>query len=352
MTRSIDDQVDGLDQVDVEAGLLGAHLVAVLAVAGDRHQPDPRQPGLGRIRRPARSRPSAAGRCRAARCRARTSPASPAPAARRTRPRPHAPGRPAPPRARSPRPRCRRRPACAAPPRAPPSSTCDRDRDCVRHAVAAGGQVTTNSLPLPEPLLNASTRPSCSATSDLTMLRPSPSPPSERSSPCRPCTNRSNTTGSISLRMPMPVSLTATRIIIAHAFGADGDRPARRRVLGGVRQQVPEHLRESRLVAVDDQPVSTSTVRWCMRCSSSGLASSIARAMMSPRSTADRSSGRPPPPPPPPPPSQAPRRAVSCPPRPSRCLRAVREQELHNARPAELHGAVQRCLAVAVRQRR
>ena len=58
-------------------------------------------------------------------------------------------------------------------------------------------------------------------------------------------------------------------------------------VLGGVGQQVRDHLREARRVAVDDQAArGTSTSRSCRRSSSSGLAISIALATTS--ATLDR----------------------------------------------------------------
>ena len=251
-------QIDRLDQVVVEAGLLRAQLVARLAVAGDRHQPDPRQPRLV---------PDAAGQLVAVHQRQpdveqRDVGGERLQLCQRLRPVVGDLDRVAeidraPPRATPPRPRCRRRPARAGPraPAACPGSTDDRRGRIAPSPVTSSSpaSVTTNSLPLPGPLLCASTVPSCSVTSDLTMLSPRPRPPSDRSRPWRPCTNRSNTTGSISRRMPMPVSLTATRSISALALGGDGDRAAGRRVLGGVGQQVREHLREPRLVAVEDQ---------------------------------------------------------------------------------------------------
>ena len=140
----------------------------------------------------------------------------PAPPARRGRPRPRGRDRRAPPRATPPRPRCRRRPARAGP-RAPPVPWLDDD---------GRGRVAPSPVTSSSPAAARRTRCPCpdrrcaprrcrgaASPATSTMLSPRPRPPSDRSRPWRPCTNRSNTTGSISRRMPMPVSLTATRSI-------------------------------------------------------------------------------------------------------------------------------------------
>src|SRR3989442_293765 len=75
-------------------------------------------------------------------------------------------------------------------------------------ASARAGSRTVNSLPRPAPALRHDTEPPCSSTSRLTSVRPSPSPPCERSRACGSCTKRSNTPGSSSSRMPWPVSCT------------------------------------------------------------------------------------------------------------------------------------------------
>jgi hypothetical protein len=72
----------------------------------------------------------------------------------------------------------------------------------------AAGRRTMNSLPVPSPSLRAATVPPWSSTRRLTSVRPTPSPPWAMSSVRSDCTNRPNTCGSISGRIPRPLSFT------------------------------------------------------------------------------------------------------------------------------------------------
>src|SRR5215467_4437202 len=69
-----------------------------------------------------------------------------------------------------------------------------------------------NSLPMPGPSLRASTLPPCISTNRLTMDSPMPSPLCVFSSDRPTWVNISNTLGSMSGGMPMPVSLTLARL--------------------------------------------------------------------------------------------------------------------------------------------
>ena len=77
----------------------------------------------------------------------------------------------------------------------------------------ATGSLTLKVDPLPSPGLLASTWPPCMSTSSRTIARPSPSPPCARVTELSAWRKRSKITGSISRRIPMPVSrmLTVTR---------------------------------------------------------------------------------------------------------------------------------------------
>ena len=175
-------EVDGLDEVGVEAGLLGAAAVLVLAVAGHGHEHDPSEVlvlrGSGG---PPRSRPCRAGRCRAGRRRVDgVGPARGRPGRRRPSRRP-GPGpeedaqargvaavvvddQDAPARELAPG---RRRPAARRPGGRPAASR-------------ETGRRTVNSLPWPGPSLWAVTRPSCISTSERTRVSPIPRPPRDR----------------------------------------------------------------------------------------------------------------------------------------------------------------------------
>ncbi len=110
-----------------------------------------------------------------------------------------------------------------------------------------------NSLPLPGPSLRADTVPPWRSTRLRTIVRPMPRPPCERSSACRSWTNRSKMRGSTSGEMPMPVSRTEQHDLVVHSLRAHRDHAIGRRVLGGVGQQVGDHLAQARRVAVDAQ---------------------------------------------------------------------------------------------------
>ena len=117
-------------------------------------------------------------------------------------------------------------------------------------AAPASGRRTVNSLPRPGPSLWASTVPPCSSTRLLTSVRPRPRPPSaavERAVGLGEQARRR--AASISGAMPMPLSRDADDDLAALAAGREPDRgrPAVG-VLGGVVQQVGDHLRQPRRV--------------------------------------------------------------------------------------------------------
>ena len=70
------------------------------------------------------------------------------------------------------------------------------------------GSRTMNSLPLPGPSLIAVTLPPCISASERAMVRPMPSPPSERARERSPWAKSSNIFGILSGAIPMPVSRT------------------------------------------------------------------------------------------------------------------------------------------------
>ncbi len=73
------------------------------------------------------------------------------------------------------------------------------------------GSTMLNFAPFPGPSLVTSTRPWCSSTSRWTTVSPTPRPPRLRSSERSPCEKSSNTLGSSSRSMPMPLSRTSSR---------------------------------------------------------------------------------------------------------------------------------------------
>jgi len=77
------------------------------------------------------------------------------------------------------------------------------------------GRCTTNSEPIPGPLLEAATNPPCNWTSDFTRARPSPSPPDPPLPGSGPCRNRSNTRGKRPGAIPRPLSRTRKAIFPA-----------------------------------------------------------------------------------------------------------------------------------------
>ena len=133
-------------------------------------------------------------------------------------------------------PACRFRPASRLPaPRVPHDEV-----SAARSATA--GRRTTNSLPFPGPSLRADTEPPCSSTRLRTIVRPRPSPPCDRSSACRSCTNRSKMCGSISGGDADAGVLHRHLHVAVHLLRPHRDIAARRRVLRGVRQQVRDDL--------------------------------------------------------------------------------------------------------------
>ena len=84
------------------------------------------------------------------------------------------------------------------------------------------------------PWLCASILPPCISTSRRASASPIPSPLCDRSPACAPCANRSNTRGSISSEMPMPLSVT---VIVTSPLGraaSAGLSAAERRIVPGV----------------------------------------------------------------------------------------------------------------------
>ena len=107
-----------------------------------------------------------------------------------------------------------------------------------------------NSLPWPGPSLWASMVPPCSSTSRWTRVRPMPSPPCDRSSDRSTCVNRSKMRGSMlggdaDAGVPHPHDGLA-----AFPLGGEPDVAAPLGVLGGVVEQVREHLRQPGRVGV------------------------------------------------------------------------------------------------------
>jgi hypothetical protein len=146
-----------------------------------------------------------------------------------------------------------------------------------RGAPGESGTRTVNSLPCPCPALAASTVPPCSSTRRRASVSPTPRPACERSSVRSTCTNISKIRGIASAGSPMPLSLHAHHDLVVHLPGSEHDAPARLGVLGGVVEQVREHLREARRIAVDRQRVvwAGRTSSACLRESMNGRAVSI-----------------------------------------------------------------------------
>ena len=248
----------------VETRRLRLAPVFVLSPSGDRHEQHAGPHAAARIGARRRSRSSPACRCRAARPAVGTRPRSPGlrdpsrPCARRVPPS----GAASPSRRRCRG--CRRRPAraaaCRRATRAPARPVGGRSR-----AAGASGRVTTNSLPLPRPRLRASIAPPCSATRPRVSDRPMPRPPSERSSADVACENISNSCGSSSGAIPMPLSCTLITASVARHSCLHADQAARIGVLRRVGQQIREDLREAHRIGIDgdrrrreidDEPVS------------------------------------------------------------------------------------------------
>ena len=249
----------GLTRCASKPACFAALAVVLLAVAGQRDQPArPAGRAARAAARPARSRPSPAGRCRARRRRAAKPSASASAAGRIVR---HA--HLVPERAQRSPPAARRRPRCRRRRRTRRASPRGRRRlpSAPRAAVRAArrssrGSRMTNSLPLPEPVAGrASTVPPCSV--DQAAARASGrgrGRPAARSASCAlPARTRSKMRGSIVRRDADAVVAyadhDARRRRCARASSAM--RPPGVGVLGGVGQQVGDHLRQAHRVAVD-----------------------------------------------------------------------------------------------------
>ena len=112
-------------------------------------------------------------------------------------------------------------------------------------AVRARGRRTANSLPWPRP---GAVRADPPAVHLDQACAPGtgrcPCPPCERSVSDSPWVNMSKRRGIMLGRMPMPLSLTAQLDLLADRLHRQPDAAAGRSVLGGVDQQVGEHLRQ------------------------------------------------------------------------------------------------------------
>ena len=242
-----------LDQVKVEAGAARAPPVVFAAPTGECHQHASthgagRRAGAQRLR----GRP-----CRPCRC-------------RRTPPRVESRALPAVPRRRcircasgdrSPRagsPMHRRRRRC----RRPPAHGC---------AVAAGAWPSRSksfgdTVPVgldgrqahgelaaraPRPRYRALTLPPCKSTSRRTSDRPMPSPSGARSTQTPDLREHVEHLREHVGGMPVPLSTHPRDRLAALALQRDSDAATLGRVLGGVVQQVANHLRQTRRVAVD-----------------------------------------------------------------------------------------------------
>ena len=255
-------RVHRLDEVVVEPGLPRSAPVLFLAPAGQRHDQRPRE--LGPL-------PQASGHLVAVHPRqadvqqddvgAERRPPPRAPPARRGRPRTSWPHEPRQQHGQARRRRVRvvvhHQDAAGGAARGRSEPTAGSSDRPSRLVAAQGGRRTTNSLPRPGPSLWAvdrrrrASRPGC-----LTSVRPMPRPPCERSRRRSACVNRSKIRGSISAAMPMPVSRTRTHGLVALPLGRQPDAAARLGVLGGVVQQVAEHLRQPGRVGLQpDRPV-------------------------------------------------------------------------------------------------
>ena len=102
-----------------------------------------------------------------------------------------------------------------------------------------------------------------------------PSPPSARSSVRAPCTNRSNTCGSsVGVDADAVVAARDHDFVRRRAAAASAMWPPRVGVLGGVGQQVGDHLRQPRRRRRSHAQAGRPARRrcsWWRRCSSSGL---------------------------------------------------------------------------------
>ena len=154
-----------------------------------------------------------------------------------------------------------------------------------RPVAPASGSRTMNSLPRAGPVAvrrapcRRAARPGCARASGRCR-----GPPCDRSSACAPCDEQvEDVAAGPRARCRCRCRGRDARPRRPRARARHGDRAARRRVLGGVGQQVGEHLRQARRVAVDAQARAAARrpSACVLRCSSSGLAISTACATTS-----------------------------------------------------------------------
>ena len=136
---------------------------------------------------------------------------------------------------------------------------CARPRPRRRADGAAIGRRTTSSLPWPTPALWAPIRPPCISTSLFDSDRPMPRPPCERSSADCTWPNISKIDGQLRGGDADAGVDHAHHRVAALALDRERDPAAARRVLGGVDEQVREHLRQPSQVAVDRDRLGRQT---------------------------------------------------------------------------------------------
>ena len=152
-----------------------------------------------------------------------------------------------------PRRRCRRRPGCAGAARRPRRASASRPSTARRLALRRSGRRTTNSLPQPGPSLGARTRAAVQLDEALDEREPDAEAALRA---VRACARPARTA-----RRPRAASRARCRCR-CRARRSPPRRPSlrhararcarRRSVLGRVVEQVRDHLREPRRVAVDD----------------------------------------------------------------------------------------------------
>ena len=142
---------------------------------------------------------------------------------------------------------------------------------------ADSGRNTRNSLPRPRPSLRASTLPPCSSTSDRTIDEAEAEAALRTVERLPLLDEQVEHPGQHRGRMPMPVSRTADARALALAPARDRDRDRSRGVYFAALVSRFANTCASRSGSPSTtRPGGTSTARRCARCSSSGLASSIA----------------------------------------------------------------------------
>ena len=106
-------------------------------------------------------------------------------------------------------------------------------------------------LPWPRPRLWAATCPPCSSTRLFTIVRPTPRPPSVRARERSPWVKRSKILGSISGGMPDTIVLDPDDDLLPFTRGRDLDAPSLRGVLGGVAEEIDEHLLQTHGIGLE-----------------------------------------------------------------------------------------------------